>query len=125
MKYIMNNLKSSIKFGLFFLCILGSTQAFAENVKVKIGKIDKNTELIIFSDFDNTEKAEHSPYCNFDDTREVPAYIRLNGSKIQPVCWAPGKSTSVLTPIGESIHFLSEAVEFKEVVFDIDKKKIR
>lgn len=121
----MNNLKSSITFTLFFLCTLGGTQAFADNVNVHIGKINKSTELIIFSDFEDTKTTEHSPYCNFDDTNEVPAYIRLNGSKIQPVCWAPGKSTSVVTPIGESIHFSEINMKFKDAVFDTEKKKIR
>tara|TARA_R110002051_G_scaffold321172_1_gene408127 strand:- start:2670 stop:2831 length:162 start_codon:yes stop_codon:yes gene_type:complete len=53
----MNNLKISITLSLVFLSILRSSQAFAENIKVNIGKIADDKELIIFDDFEDISKA--------------------------------------------------------------------
>lgn len=57
MTHIMNNLKISITLSLVFLSILRSSQAFAENIKVNIGKIADDKELIIFDDFEDISKA--------------------------------------------------------------------
>lgn len=57
MTHIMNNLKTSITLSLVLLSILRSSQAFAENIKVNIGKIADDKELIIFDDFEDISKA--------------------------------------------------------------------
>ncbi len=57
MTHIMNNLKTSITLSLVLLSILRSSQVFAENIKVNIGKIADDKELIIFDDFEDISKA--------------------------------------------------------------------
>lgn len=57
MTHIMNNLKTSITLSLVLLSILRSSQAFVENIKVNIGKIADDKELIIFDDFEDISKA--------------------------------------------------------------------
>lgn len=111
----MNNLKLSITLSLVFLSMLGSSQAFAKNIKVSIGKIAEGKEIIV-----PHETIEHG--C---DAYEHSVYIRSNGSKIQPACATYGTLDSVVTPIEEGIIFITKHIKYRDTVLDVDKKKIR
>lgn len=122
----MDKLKLGITLSLLLVSTLGSTQAFAESVKVKIGKFAEGKELIIFDDFANTYKANHSNSCD-EPGVSVPAYIKINNSKIQPVCWHPARTDGVgfVVPIGEEIDFNEKNIKFRNAILDLDKNKIR
>lgn len=122
----MNNLKISLTISLLLVSMLGGSQAFAESVNVKIGKFAEDKELIIFDDFDSTYKADHRKSCN-ELGVSVPAYIRIKGVKIQPVCWYParGDGMGFLVPLGEDIDFYEDGIKFSDAVLDLDEKKIR
>lgn len=126
-KYKMSTFKSNITLILLLISLLGSSHASAENAKVKIGKFSEGKELIIFDDFENTVKANHSDICNFDTASYVPAYIRINSNKIQPVCWQParGDGMGFVVPLGEQIDFYEKNIKFKNATLDLDRKKIR
>lgn len=115
----MNNIKLSITLSLLLVSMLGSSQAFAKNIKVSIGKIDKNTEIIIPFD---PEDIEHKYECT--DFHEA-VFIRTNGTKIQPACASYGSLDSYVEPIIEGITFFSKGVKYKDAVLDVSKKKIR
>ncbi|MDE4455273.1 hypothetical protein [Psychrobacter sp. DAB_AL62B] len=129
----MNNLKLSLIVSVLLVSILGSSQAFAENVKVQIGTISKGKELIFFDHSAVTvedatyltNKTEHSIVCS--DDFYVPAYIRVNGNKIQPVCWIPARGDGMghIVPLGEGLDFYEEGIKFRSATLDLDKKKIR
>ena len=123
----MNKFKLSITLGLLLTTMLGSNQAFAENVKVKIGKFDEGKELIINND-DNTPIGafDHGSVCS-EYYSFTPAYIRINYSKVQPVCWQParGDGLGFVIPLGEEIDFYEDGIKFRNATLDLDKKKIR
>ena len=107
--------------------MLGGSQTFAESVKVKIGKFAQGKELIIIDDYDAPpEASEHSSICS-EYYSFVPAYIRLDNSKIQPVCWQPsrGDGMGFVVPLGEEIDFYEDGIKFRSAILDLDKKKIR
>lgn len=122
----MNNLKLSLTISLLLVSILGGSQAFAESVKVQIGKFSKDKELIILSE-DDINKTSHSGYCSNTSDYSIPAYIRINNIKIQPVCWYPARmdGVGVVVPIGEDIDFNERNIKFRDATLDLDKKKIR
>lgn len=123
----MSTYKFSITLSLLLISLLGSSHASAANAKVKIGKFSEGKELIIFDNFENAVKAEHSDICNFDTASYVPAYIRINGNKIQPVCWQPARGDGIgfVVPLGEEIDFNERDIKFKNATLDLDRKKIR
>lgn len=127
----MNNLKLSITLSLVFLSMLGSSQAFAKIVKIKIGKISEGKELIIFGYSDTAVGEEYEePYL---EHRHVcgdnfsPVYMRINGNKIQPACWIPARLDGIgyVLPLGEGIDFNERGIKFRNATLDLDKKKIR
>lgn len=127
----MKNLKFSITLSLLFVSMLGSSQALAKSVKVKIGKISEGKELIIFDysgrgideEYDELY-LEHTHNCGDDF---VPVYMRINGNKIQPVCWIPARLDGIgyVLPLGEGIDFNERGIKFRNATLDLDKKKIR
>lgn len=115
----MNKLKLSITLSLLLATTLGSTQAFAENINVSIGKIDQGTEIIV-PHFGET--VDHEYKCRHADEA---VFIRTKGTKIQPACVNYGSLDSTVTPFGKEITFITYDVNYKDVVLDLDKKKIR
>jgi len=113
----MFKFKPSIIFSL--LLALCSTQSFAKNIEVRIGKIDKDIEIIRPN---YEEKLDHEYECaNYDQA----IFIRTKGSKIQPACVNYGSLDSTVTPLVEEITFITLDVDYKDAVLDLDKKKIR
>ena len=141
----MNKLKLSINLSLVCLSMLGSSLAFAKNIKVSIGKLDEGKELIV-----PHETVEHEVYCN-GYSQAVPVYIRTNTHKIQLACAKYGTLDSYVVPIGideeliesyldgdvivvksyaipieqEGITFITKHIKYREAILDVDKKKIR
>jgi hypothetical protein len=115
----MNKLKLGITFSLLLVSTLGSTQVFAKNINVRIGKIAEGKEIILPS---YGETVEHAYQC---DEYQQAVYIRTNGSKIQPACADHGRLDSTVTPIDEGITFISDKVKYKDAVLDVDTNKIR
>lgn len=115
----MNKLKFGITFSLLLVSTLGSTQVFAKNINVSIGKIAEGKEIIIP---DYEEKVEHESEC--EDYQQA-VFIRTNSSKIQPACVNYGSLDSYVVPIDEGITFISGNVKYKDAVLDVDKNKIR
>lgn len=117
----MHKSKLILLLSLLSVSTLGSTQAFAKNIEVRIGKIAEGKEIIIPNNFDDEENLDHKYFCS--DTH--PVFIRTKGSKIQPACLGYGSLDSQVTPIGEAITFITPFVEYKDAVLDVEKKKIR
>jgi len=115
----MNNLKISITLSLLLLSMLGSSQAFAKNIKVNIGKIADGREIIIP---DYEESLEHEYDCN-ESAQAV--FIRSNGGKIQPACVNYGSLDSTVIPLGKGITFITNEIKYKDAILDVDRKKIR
>lgn len=117
---IMNKIKLSITLSLFLISMLGSNQAFSKNMKVRIGKIADNKEIIIPDYYEAAP--DHESDCG--DYQQA-VFIRTNSSKIQPACVNYGSLDSYVVPIEEGITFISDYVKYKDAVLDVDKNKIR
>lgn len=99
--------------------MLAGTQTFAENIKVSIGKITQSTEIIVphFG-----EIVDHEYECRHADQA---VSIRTRGGKIQPACVNYGSLDSTVRPLGEEITFITLKVDYKDIVLDLNNKKIR
>lgn len=117
---IMNKIKLSITLSLLLVSMLGSNQAFSKNMKVRIGKIADNKEIIIPDHYEAA--ADHEIECR---DYHLAVFIRTNSSKIQPACVNYGTLDSYVVPIEEGITFISDQVKYKDAVLDLDKNKIR
>ena len=115
----MNKLAFSLTLSLLIVSMLRGSQAFAKTIKVEIGRIDNNVEIIVPSD-DAT--VDHEYKCRDSDQA---VYIRTKGNKIQPACVNYGSLDSTVTPIYEGITFISDKVKYKDAVLDVDTNKIR
>lgn len=115
----MNKIKLSITCSLLLVSVLGSSQTFAKDIKVQIGKIDEGIEIIK----PNWEETfDHDYECKQYDQA---VFIRVKGSKIQPACVNYGSLDSTIMPLGEEITFITLKVDYKDAILDLDKKKIR